>query len=48
MTTLEMTLALVESRVGGEHGWESDDDQVALAASAVIAFNGVSVLRRGQ
>ena len=48
MTTQKMTLALVESRVWGGHGWESDDDWVALAASAVIAFNGVSMLRRGQ
>lgn len=40
-----ISLALVGSRVWGGRGWESADDWAALVASAVIAFNGVSMLR---
>jgi cation diffusion facilitator family transporter len=40
-----ISLALVGSRVWGGKGWESADDWAALVASAVIAFNGVSMLR---
>ena len=39
-----ISLALVGSRVWGGH-WESADDWAALAASGVIAFNGVSMAR---
>ena len=40
-----ISLALVGSRVWGGHGWEAADDWAALVASAVIGFNGVSMLR---
>jgi cation diffusion facilitator family transporter len=40
-----ISLALVGSRFWGGSGWESADDWAAVAASAVIAFNGVSMLR---
>ena len=40
-----ISLALVGSRMWGGKGWESADDWAALVASAVIAFNGVSMLR---
>ena len=40
-----ITVALVGSRYRGGTGWESADDWAALVASAVIAFNGVSMLR---
>jgi cation diffusion facilitator family transporter len=40
-----ISLALIGNRVWGGHGWESADDWAALVASAVIGFNGVSMLR---
>lgn len=40
-----ISVALVGSRYRGGTGWESADDWAALVASAVIAFNGVSMLR---
>ena len=40
-----ISVALVGSRYRGGAGWESADDWAALVASAVIAFNGVSMLR---
>lgn len=40
-----ISLALVGSRLWGGRGWASADDWAALVASAVIAFNGVSMLR---
>ena len=40
-----ITVALVGSRYWGGSGWASADDWAALVASAVIAFNGVSMLR---
>jgi cation diffusion facilitator family transporter len=40
-----ISLALAGSRLWGGHGWESADDWAALVASAVIAFNGISMLR---
>jgi cation diffusion facilitator family transporter len=40
-----ISLALVGSRMWGGKGWESADDWAALVASAVIAFNGISMLR---
>jgi cation diffusion facilitator family transporter len=40
-----ITIALVGSRYGAASGWESADDWAALVASAVIAFNGVTMLR---
>jgi cation diffusion facilitator family transporter len=40
-----ISLALVGSRVWGGRSWASADDWAALVASAVIAFNGVSMLR---
>jgi cation diffusion facilitator family transporter len=40
-----ISLAVVGSRASGGEGWESADDWAALVASAVIAFNGVSMLR---
>lgn len=40
-----ITVALVGSRYGGGSGWESADDWAALVASAVIAFNGISMIR---
>jgi cation diffusion facilitator family transporter len=42
---LGISIALIGSRVAGGSGWESADDWAALAASLVIAFNGVSMLR---
>jgi cation diffusion facilitator family transporter len=38
-------IALLGSRFRGGSGWESADDWAALVASAVIAFNGVSMIR---
>ena len=40
-----ISLAVVGSRVWGGRGWEAADDWAALIASAVIAFNGISMLR---
>jgi cation diffusion facilitator family transporter len=40
-----ISLALLGSRVWGGTAWASADDWAALVASAVIAFNGVSMLR---
>jgi cation diffusion facilitator family transporter len=40
-----IVLSLVGSRFWGGSGWESADDWAALVAAAVIAFNGVSMLR---
>ena len=40
-----ISLALVGNRYWGGRGWESADDWAALVAAAVIAFNGVSMLR---
>jgi cation diffusion facilitator family transporter len=42
---LGITVALLGSRYRGGSGWASADDWAALVASAVIAFNGVSMLR---
>ena len=38
-------IALLGSRYRGGSGWESADDWAALAASLVIAYNGVAMLR---
>ena len=40
-----ISLAVVGSRVWGGRGWEAADDWAALVASAVIGFNGISMLR---
>jgi cation diffusion facilitator family transporter len=40
-----ISVALLGSRFRGGSGWESADDWAALVASAVIAFNGVSMIR---
>lgn len=40
-----ISIALLGSRFRGGSGWESADDWAALVASAVIAFNGVSMIR---
>ncbi len=40
-----ISVALLGSRYRGGSGWESADDWAALVASAVIAFNGVSMIR---
>lgn len=40
-----ISVALIGSRVRGGSGWESADDWAALVASAVIAFNGISMVR---
>ena len=40
-----ISVALLGSRYHGGSGWESADDWAALVASAVIAFNGVSMVR---
>lgn len=40
-----ISIALLGSRCRGGSGWESADDWAALVASAVIAFNGVSMIR---
>ncbi|HEY9516129.1 MAG TPA: cation diffusion facilitator family transporter [Gemmatimonadaceae bacterium] len=40
-----ISIAVLGSRYAGGSGWESADDWAALVASAVIAFNGVSMLR---
>jgi cation diffusion facilitator family transporter len=40
-----ITVALIGSRFGGDARWESADDWAALIAAAVIAFNGVSMVR---
>jgi cation diffusion facilitator family transporter len=38
-------IALLGSRYRGGSGWESADDWAALAASLVIAYNGIAMLR---
>jgi cation diffusion facilitator family transporter len=40
-----ISVAVVGSRVAAGPGWAAADDWAALLASAVIAFNGVSMLR---
>jgi cation diffusion facilitator family transporter len=40
-----IAVAVVADRVTGHPGWASADDWAALLASAVIAFNGLSMLR---
>lgn len=40
-----ISIASLGSRLRGGSGWESADDWAALVASAVIAFNGVSMIR---
>jgi cation diffusion facilitator family transporter len=40
-----ITVALVGSHYWGGSGWASADDWAALVASAVIAFNGISMIR---
>jgi cation diffusion facilitator family transporter len=40
-----ISVAVTGSRVRGGSGWESADDWAALVASAVIAYNGVSMVR---
>ena len=40
-----ISIAVVGSRWLGGTGWESADDWAALFASAIIAYNGVSMLR---
>ena len=40
-----IAVAVVANRVTGHPGWASADDWAALLASAVIAFNGLSMLR---
>ena len=40
-----ISIAILGARYGGGSGWESADDWAALVASAVIAFNGISMLR---
>jgi cation diffusion facilitator family transporter len=40
-----ISVALLGARFRGGSGWESADDWAALVASAVIAFNGVSMIR---
>ena len=40
-----IAVAVVANRVTGHPGWASADDWAALRASAVIAFNGLSMLR---
>lgn len=40
-----ISVAVLGSRYRGGQGWESADDWAAVVASAVIAFNGVSMLR---
>lgn len=40
-----ISLSLVGSRLWGGQHWESADDWAALVASAVIAFNGLTMLR---
>lgn len=40
-----ISIAVLGSRYAGGSGWESADDWAALVASAVIAFNGASMLR---
>jgi cation diffusion facilitator family transporter len=40
-----ISIALLGARFRGGSGWESADDWAALVASAVIAFNGVSMIR---
>lgn len=39
-----ISIALIGSRTRGGSGWESADDWAALAASIVIAYNGLSML----
>jgi cation diffusion facilitator family transporter len=40
-----ISIAVLGSRYAGGSGWESADDWAALVASAVIAFNGLTMLR---
>lgn len=40
-----ISVAQLGSRYRGGSGWESADDWAALVASAVIAFNGISMVR---
>lgn len=40
-----ISIAVLGSRYAGGSGWESADDWAALVASAVIAFNGIAMLR---
>jgi cation diffusion facilitator family transporter len=40
-----ISVALLGSRLTGNQAWASADDWAALAAAAVIAYNGVSLLR---
>lgn len=40
-----IAVALLGTRYAGGTGWESADDWAALAASLVIAYNGVAMLR---
>lgn len=40
-----ITIAVAGSRWRGGSGWESADDWAALFAAAIIAYNGVSILR---
>ena len=40
-----ISIAILGARYGGGPGWESADDWAALVASAVIAYNGISMLR---
>lgn len=40
-----ISIAVLGSRYWGGSGWESADDWAALVASAVIAFNGISMIR---
>ena len=42
---LGISIALLGSRYRGGSGWESADDWAALAASLVIAYNGIAMLR---
>jgi divalent metal cation (Fe/Co/Zn/Cd) transporter len=40
-----ISIAILGARYRGGSGWASPDDWAALAASLVIAFNGISMLR---
>jgi divalent metal cation (Fe/Co/Zn/Cd) transporter len=43
--SIGISIAVLGSRYAVGSGWESVDDWAALVASAVIAFNGISLLR---
>ena len=43
-----ITIAVVGSRWRGGSGWESADDWAALFAAGIIAYNGISILRRAM